>query len=79
MGDVYSMGWVMMGQWVMVGIMKGHVGWKVVAEQVKEDKFPRHKPSMVEFSLPGAFTTTPYVDRWLAGDCQVCGAGQPKH
>ena len=68
MGDVYSMAWVEEGQWVMVGTMKGLVGWKVMADKVKEDKFPRHKPIMVEFSLPGVSSSTPYVD-------SVCSLG----
>jgi len=68
MGDVYSMAWVGEKHWLMVGTMKGLVGWNIKERKVKENKFPRHKPTMVEFSLPGVSVSTPYVD-------SVCSLG----
>jgi len=68
MGDMYSMIWVEDMQWVMVGAMQGIVGWKISADKIKEKKFLRHKPTAVEFSLPGVATLNAYVD-------SVCSLG----
>eukprot|EP00092_Neocalanus_flemingeri_P023940 GFUD01025969.1.p1 GENE.GFUD01025969.1~~GFUD01025969.1.p1 ORF type:complete len:405 (+),score=122.90 GFUD01025969.1:71-1285(+) len=68
MGDVYSMAWVGEEQWVMVGTQQGLVGWKIREDKIKEVQFPKHKPGMVEFNLPGVSTSNPYVD-------SVCSLG----
>ena len=67
-GDVYSMTWVGEKQWVIVGTMKGLVGLKIKEKEVKANKFTRHKPTMVEFTLPGVSISTPYCD-------SVCSLG----
>lgn len=68
MGDIYSMAWVGENQWLMVGTVKGLVGWRIKDTKVKEVKFPKYNPIMVEFTLPGACVSTPYVD-------SVCSLG----
>ena len=49
--DLYSMAWVggAGAGWVLVGTQQGLAGWKVVTDKLKEEKFPKSKPKMVEF------------------------------
>jgi len=67
-GDMYSMAWVGETQWLMVGTVEGLIGWRIKEKKVKEVKFPKFKPRMVEFTLPGACLNAPYVD-------SVCSLG----
>jgi len=68
-GDIYSMAWVKGEEWLMVGTAEGLVGWSVDEEKVQENKFPRYKPTMVKFKLPGESGEAPYVD-------SVCSLGE---
>jgi len=68
-GDIYSMAWVTEEEWLMVGTAEGLVGWKVLEEKVKEEMFPRYRPNMVKFRLPGGGDEPPYVD-------SVCSLGE---
>jgi len=69
MGDMYSMAWVGDTQWLMVGTVQGLLGWRIKEKKVKENRFPKHKPSMVEFIIPGVPSySSPYYD-------SVCSLG----
>ena len=48
--------------------MEGFIGWRIKDKKVKEVKYPKFKPRMVELTLPGACLNNPYVD-------SVCSLG----
>ena len=51
--DLYSMVW--QGEagagWIMVGTAAGLMGWRIKTQKVREEKFPKTGPKMVEFRL----------------------------
>ena len=48
--DLYSMAWV--GDngagMIMVGTMDGLMGWRILSERVKEERFGSYQPQMIE-------------------------------
>jgi len=68
--DLYSMVW--QGEagagWIMVGTAAGLMGWRIKTQKVREEKFPKTGPKMVEFRLQGVSKELPYID-------SVCSLG----
>jgi len=51
--DLYSMAWQSEAGagWIMVGTEAGLMAWRIETQKVKEEKFPKTVPKMVEFRL----------------------------